>query len=322
MQQILVTELGDPSVLKIQQTPIPSPTPTQVLVKIYAVGVNPVEAYIRNGTLPGKLPWVPGSDGAGVIESVGDEVKDWKKGDRVYIALSLAGGTYSQYLVCDANNVHPLPERVSFDQGAALFVPYATAYQALFQVGEVKPSDTVLIHGASGGVGIACVQFARAFGNTVIGTAGTPEGEAVVKKQGAHFVLNHRKEGYLKEIEKITDGKGVNVVLEMVANVNLQKDAEVLSARGRIVVIGNKGQINFNPSALMMKRSEVRGMALPVSTEEEMKDILAGMNAGLENGTINPVIMKSFALKDAPKAHEEILNPPKGATGKIVLHPW
>src|SRR5438034_6888854 len=193
MKAIRVHEFGGPEVLRVEEVPTPEPGPGEVLVRMHAIGVNPVETYIRAGTYAYKpaLPYAPGNDGAGVVEQVGPDVHQFKPGDRVYTAGSLSG-TYAEFALCRAEQVHPLPANVSFAQGAAMGTPYATAYRGLFQRADAKSGETVLVHGASGGVGTAAVQLARARGLRVFGTAGTEEGRELAREQGAHDVFDHR----------------------------------------------------------------------------------------------------------------------------------
>src|SRR6266496_146350 len=186
MKAIRVHEFGGPEVLRLEEVPTPRPGPGEVLVRIHAIGVNPVETYIRAGTyarLP-ALPYTPGNDGAGVVEEIGSDVNEFKPGDRVYTGGSLAGSTYAEFTLCKTAQVHPLPENVSFAQGAAMGTPYATAYRGLFQRADAKPGETVLVHGASGGVGTAAVQLARACGLRVFGTAGSDQGRKLAREQG------------------------------------------------------------------------------------------------------------------------------------------
>src|SRR5208282_2072975 len=162
-----------------------------------------------------------------VIDSVGLGVKLVKPGDRVYVARSLSG-TYAEYALALESHVHSLPERISFSQGAGVFVPYATAYRALTRFARARAGETVLVHGASGGVGIAAVQFARAAGMTVIGTAGSEKGRELARREGAHHVLDHRENGYQEGVLRLTSRTGVDVILEMLANVNLGADMKML----------------------------------------------------------------------------------------------
>jgi NADPH:quinone reductase len=311
MKSIRVHQFGGPEVMKLGEVPNMQPSDGQVLVRIRAVGVNPVDTYIRAGTYDPKptLPYTPGKDAAGEVVGTGQ---------RVYMTGAITG-TYADHALCNATDVHPLAERLSFEQGAAIGVPYATAYRALFQRAQAKSGETVLIHGGSGGVGTAAIQLARNAGMIVIATAGTEDGIELTKKLGAHHVLNHRNADYLSEIATITHGRGVDVILEMLSNVNLGKDLTVLAMRGRVAVIGSRGAVEINPRDAMKREADVRGVMLTTATEEERKQMFAALGAGFENGTLTPVLGKSFPLAEAAKAHEEVMTP--GAYGKITLVP-
>lgn len=320
MKAILVRAFGGPEVLKLEDVPTPKPTAGQVLVRIHAAGVNPYDTYMRAGTYAVKppLPYTPGSDGAGLVEAVGEGVKKVKPGDRVYTAKTISGA-YAEYALALEEQVHRLPAKISFSQGAGVWVPYGTAYHALVHSAEAHASETVLVHGASGGVGSAAVQMARAMGLTVFGTAGTAKGLELVKREGAHEVFDHRKPGYQEEIGKAAGGRGVDIILEMLCNVNLAHDLKLLAIRGRVIVIGNRGEVTINPRDLMSRRGSVRAFTLWAITPSEEADIHAGLIAGLENGTLRPVVGKELPLAEAARAHVEILEP--GAAGKIVLVP-
>jgi NADPH2:quinone reductase len=317
MKAILVHEFGGPEVLKLQEVPTPRPGAGQLLVRIHAAGVNPYDAYMRNGTYPIKppLPYTPGSDGAGVLEAAGEGVDNFKPGDRVY--LSISTGAYAEYALAAANQVHPLPAKITFSQGAGLWVPYGTAYHALYQVANARAGETVLIHGASGGVGIAAVQMARALGLNVLATAGTDKGLELVKREGAHHVFNHTRTGYLGEILNSTQGKGADLILEMLANVNLGQDLKLLAQRGRVVIIGSRGDATITPRDIMTRRASILAFTLWGISEAQQKEIHAGLLAGLENGTLRPIVGKELPLAEAARAHKEILEP--GAFGKIVV---
>ena len=180
----------------VDEHPDPKPGAGELLVRVRAAGVNPVDTYIRNGihAVRPQLPYTPGLDASGVVEAVGEGVTRLSAGQRVYVAGSLSG-TYAELTLCAEAQAHPLPDRVSFAQGAGVFTPYATAYRALFQRARAVAGETVFVHGASGGVGTAAVQIARAAGLRVVGTAGTEEGRRLVSEQGAHYVLDHGAEG-------------------------------------------------------------------------------------------------------------------------------
>ena len=318
MKAIQVHRFGGPEVLELQEVSTPKPGAGQVLVRVHAAGVNPYDTYMRNGTyaIKPQLPYTPGSDAAGTVEAVGGGVKKVKAGDRVYTAKTLTGA-YAEYALTDESQVNLLPDKISFTQGAGLWVPYGTAYHALHHQADARAGETVLIHGASGGVGTAAVQFARAMGMTVIGTASSPRGLELIKKEGSHYAVDHSKPEHADEIMKLTGGRGVDVVLEMLANVNLATDLKLMAMRGRTIVIGNRGEITINPRDLMGRRSLVRGFTLWATTESEMAEIHAAIAAGLENGTLRPIVGKEIPLKDAALAHQEVLAP--GSFGKIAL---
>src|SRR5688572_5131898 len=254
MKAVVVREFGSPDVLKIEDVPDPTPGPTQVLVRVKAVGVNPVETYIRTAAYVKKpnLPYTPGTDSAGVVEAVGANVTKVKAGDRVYTHGTVTG-SYAELTICEESQVHPLAKRLSFEQGAAVGVAYATAWRALFLKAQAKPGETVFVHGASGGVGVAAVQIARASGLRVIGTAGTDKGMKLVRDEGAHEVLNHKEPDYLEKVMPLTGGRGADIVLEMLTNVNLDKDFDILALRGRVMAVGNRGRIDIDPGKLMTK---------------------------------------------------------------------
>jgi NADPH2:quinone reductase len=325
MKAIRVHEYGGPAVLKLEEIADPKPGPGEVLVRVRAAGINPVDAYIHTGTYVRKppLPYTPGQDGAGDIEAVGADVAGFKTGDRVYIAgtgNTVAGvGTYAERAICTPSQLHRLPPRTSFGQGAALGVPYCTAYRALFQRAAAKPGETVLVHGATGGVGIAAVELAHGRGLTVIGSGGTDKGLAAAKEHGADVVVNHRAANCADEIMRATGGRGVNLIVEMAAHVNLDRDLGLLAKWGRIVVVGNRGRVEIDARQAMGRDAAILGMTLFNVTDVEFVEIHAALITGLENGTLNPVIGREFPLADAARAHEAVMEP--GALGKTVLIP-
>jgi len=318
MKAILVREFGGPEVLKLEEVPTPKPAAGQVLVRIHAAGVNPYDTYMRAGAYARKppLPYTPGSDGAGIVEAVGQGVKKVKQGDRVYTTNTLSGA-YAEYALALEQQIHSLPAKTSFSQGAGIWVPYGTAYHALYHSAKAHASESVLVHGASGGVGIAAIQIARSMGLTILGTAGTPRGLELAKQEGAHQVFDHHKTGYVEEILKATGNRGVDMILEMLANVNLPNDTKLLAKDGRVIVIGNRGEVTINARELMARRASIRALTLWDITPTEEADIHAALTAGLENGTLRPIVGKELPLGDAARAHKEILEP--GASGKIVL---
>ncbi len=312
MKAVQVAAPGGPEVLEWKNVPLPAAGKGrgQVLVKINAAGVNPLDTYLRSGSYTTNLayPYTPGIDGAGIVEQTGK---------RVYLSGSISG-TYAEYALCREDQIHPLPDHLSFAQGAGIHVPYATAYRALFQKARAKAGETVLVHGASGGVGLACVQLARAHGMQVWGTAGTQGGIELVAKCGAHRTFNHSSQEDKKKLATAAQ-EGVHLILEMLANLNLNWDLELLSKNGRIVVIGSRGKTEIDPRFTMSKECSVMGMTILSAEPKDLAEIEAGLQAGFANRTLTPIINCELPLRNAAQAHQLILAP--GACGKIVLIP-
>lgn len=320
MKAIVVRSFGGPEVLAVEEVPEPRPAKGEVVVRVRAAGVNPVETYIRSGTYAKKpkLPWTPGTDAGGVVEATGEGVPSVRPGDRVYTIGSISG-TYAELALASEAQVVKLPERTSFAQGAALFIPYTTAWVALFRKARVQPGEVVLVHGASGGVGIAAVQLARAAGAIVIGTAGTEEGERLVRDEGAHHVLDHRAKDHLERCLALTGGRGADAIVEMLANVNLGADLDALAPNGRVVVVGSRGKVEIDARATMLREASIIGMSLNNLVLEDKAKLQGAIVAGVENGSLRPVVGKELPLREAAEAHRRVLAP--GARGKIVLVP-
>jgi NADPH2:quinone reductase len=320
MKAIRVHAYGEPEVMRLEDVPEPVPGPGEVLVRVYAVGVNPVETYIRAGIYPQgpPLPYTPGTDAAGIVEALGPGVTRVELGDRVYTSFSLSG-TYAEKTLCLESQVHPLPEGVAFAQGAGVTVPYSAAYRALFQRARAAPSEVVLVHGASGGVGVAAVQLAAAFGLNIIATAGTEAGRDLATVQGAHHVLDHHDPGHYEQAMALTDQRGVDIILEMLAKENLGNDLKILANRGRVVVIGTRGTVTIDPRDTVAKETSIMGMYIWNASDKETAGIHAALGAGLANGTLRPIIGTEMPLAEAPRAHHAILE--TTAYGKIVLIP-
>ena len=319
MKAIQLSTFGGPEVLKLVDIPVPEPGPGQVRVCVKAAGVNPVDTYWRSGANPTlSLPLTPGLDGAGLVESLGPSVTEFAVGDLVYFGGWLTGA-YAEKAVLRVSQLHALPAGVTFQQGAALHVPYATAHRALFHRAGARAGDVILIHGASGGVGLAATQFASAAGMTVIGTAGTERGRQLVEAQGARYVLDHTEPHYLNRIPELTGGRGVDVVLEMLANVNLAKDLPLLSRGGRVIVIGSRGKIEITPRDVMMREADIRGLSLFNVADDDLRSIHAAIASGLHCGVLKPIIRDELPLSEAARTHTKVLEP--GAVGKILLIP-
>jgi NADPH2:quinone reductase len=318
MKAIRVREFGGPEALHLEELPDLNPAAGQIVVRIRAAGVNPADTYIRSGAYARKpsLPYTPGTDGAGTVVSVGPGATRFAAGDRVYVAGSLSG-TYAEQALCEERAVFPLPASVSFAQGAAMHVPYATAYRALFHRAQARGGETVLIHGASGGVGIAAVQLARAAGLRVTGTVGSDRGRTLVAAEGAHQILDHKSPAHFDQALALTGGHGYDVILEMLSNVNLGRDLAILAPRGRVVVVGSRGSVEINPRDAMARDASILAMSLWNASPEDLTSIHSALVAGLENRTLRPVIGQEIPLSEAARAHVAVMEP--GAYGKIVL---
>ncbi len=318
MKAIRVHEFGGPEVMRLEEIPDLKPGAGQLLVRVKAAGVNPVDVYIRSGQysrlLP--LPYTPGTDAAGIVESIGEDVPCFAVGDRVYIAGTQTGA-YAEMALCSKSEAHILPEDVSYSQGAAIGIPYGVAYRALFNRAAAKPGEIVLVHGATGGVGLAAVQLARNAGMMVIGTGGTEEGRELALKQGAHHVIDHHAADHINQIMEATEGRGVDVVIEMLANVNLGNDLKLLSKDGRVVVVGSRGTVEIDPRDVMSRDAAVLGVLIFNASDNELASIHAALGAGLKNGTVRPFIGSEIPLAEVPRAHIKVME--SGTYGKVVL---
>jgi NADPH2:quinone reductase len=314
MQSIQAQYHGD----QLQLNPCPDlfVDDNQVLISVKAAGVNPVDTYIVAGAnnYTTTFPHTPGIDAAGVILSVGSKVSGFKVGQRVYCAGTLTGASAEQALVSPAQ-IFPLPEALSFEQGACLGTPYATAWRALFIRANCQSAETVLIHGASGGVGLAAVQLAKAAGCKVFASAGSEEGLALLKQQGVDLVVNHHEPEHYQQLQ---EAGAIDVILEMLANQNLGNDLPLLNIDGRVVVIGSRGTVEINPRDLMARDASVMGMALVHANPAQLTKIHAALFAGAQAGFIKPVIAKRFALADTSAAHLAVME--AGAMGNIVIN--
>jgi len=320
MLAVQVHEFGAPEVMRLEEIPDPVPAPGRIVVKVEAAGVNPVETYVRSGAyarLP-KLPYTPGADAAGTVLSVGDGVTAFRAGDRVYTSGTLSGA-YAAQALCDRTQVFPLPANVSFAQGAAIGIPCGTAWRALFGRGGAKAGETLLVHGASGGVGTAAVQLAVRAGLEVIGSSGTERGRKLALEQGAKHALSHEESNGPERIRALTGGRGADLILEMLANVNLAKDLALLAPRGRVVVIGSRGPVEIDPRMTMASELSIVGMMLAGADADKRVAMYRDIYEALENGSLRPVADRELPLAQAASAHHEIME--SNAFGKIVLVP-
>lgn len=319
MKAIQVSQFATPDVLKVEEISAPTPTARQVIVRVHAAGVSPLDTYVReqsHGAPTPPLPYIPGFELAGEIAAVGEGVTKFKEGDRVYANSFL--GAYAELISLDANAVYPLPNCATYAQGTALSNSYPTAYYALFNLAKANPGDRVFIHGASGAVGTAAVQLARAYGMMVVGTAGSQQGLELVEKEGAHLAINHRDSGYLDKALEFTGGKGFDVILEMNATKKLADDVNIIAPFARIIIIGGTdGAVNLDPTPLLWKGASIIGLYIGLASPQELTQIHAAIYAGLENRTLRPAVAQEYPLRDAAKAHEAVRQ--ASSSGKVVL---
>lgn len=323
MKAVQIHEFGGPENLKLVEVQEPTPNALEVKVKLYAVGLNPSESYTITGNyaynIP-ELPYTPGYDGAGVIEEVGNEVENVKIGDRVYLSGFNANrntGTYAEKVVIDAKNVYHLPDHATFNDGAALGIPAFTAYRALIQKAQLRAGETVLIHGGSGAVGSLAVQIAKSIGAIVIGTSSTDKGRVKILELGADYAIPHIKPDETEEIMQLTDNKGPDVIIEFLADVNLETDSKIISNYGRIVIVGSRGTVEFTPRNLMTNDATITGMAFTYPESKDMVEMHHGITALVQSGFLKPVIGQVFSLEEATQAHKHLMN--SSGDGRTIL---
>ena len=324
MKAIRGHSFGGPEVLRLDDIADPMPGPGEIVFDMRATGVNPADTYMRNGTyaIVPPLPYIPGGDAAGVVSAVGPGVTAFKIGDKVFTGTALTfdmTGCYAEKVKRKTSEIMPLPDNVSFAQAAAFGVSYTTAHYALFARGGARVGETVFIHGASGSVGTAAIQLAKRAGLRVIGSGGTATGLSLILAEGSDYAVNHTEAGYLDTVKQATGGKGPDLILEMLANVNLAADMDLAAKYGRIVIIGNRGEITITPRVAMMKELDIRGIALWNAPADQMGPMMADILAGVASGDLRPIIGREMPLAAAAEAHVAVLRP--GAHGKIVLVP-
>ncbi|KAJ1523448.1 hypothetical protein ONE63_001305 [Megalurothrips usitatus] len=319
MRAVQIQKFGGPEVLQVDHVQVPEEKDHEVLVQVKCCGINPIDVYIREGgfaVLP-PLPLILGKEVSGTVIKKGKDVTKFKEGDRVYCCLPWNGG-YAENVVCSEDHTFLLSEKLSFPQGAGMYVPYFTAYRALVIKCKMQAGENILIHGASGAVGIAAVQLAKNRGLCVVGTAGTEAGLEVVRKAGADYVFNHREADHLKRAYETTDGKGFDVLLENMAHINLGKDLMVLSQQARLAVVGSRDEVKVIPRHLIYTEAMVVGIKLLANTKEEMQEMGNALYEGANAGWVNPIIDQEFDFDSAKEAHSLILSN-RGARGKLVF---
>jgi NADPH2:quinone reductase len=316
MKAMQMKDYGPASDLTLTDANKPSINEDQMLVQVGAAGVNPVDTYIRSGTNNYKttFPHTPGSDGAGTIVELGKNVTEFEVGQRVYFSRNL-GGSSAEFTVCATTHTYPLADALSFEEGACLGVPYTTAHRALFGRANAKAGDKVLVHGATGAVGIATVQLALAAGMDVVASAGTAAGADLLRQQGVTTVIMHNEADHLAPFQTLASG--FDIVIEMLANHNLDQDLKALAFGGCVAVIGNRGTVEINPRDLMARDASVVGVALANVQPKELALIAKSLRPLFEKGVLKPVVRHSYALTELAQAHEDVLK--SGALGNLVI---
>jgi NADPH2:quinone reductase len=324
MKAIIITQPGAPEVMQIQERPIPIYKANEVLVKVAASGINRPDVFQRKGNYPppaGAPHDIPGLEIAGTIAEVGAEVSRWKVGDKV-CALVMGGG-YAEYCNVPEGQCLPVPENLSFAEAASLPETFFTVWSNVFDRGQLKRGESLLVHGGSSGIGVTAIQMATALGSTVYVTAGTDEKCKFCEELGAAKAINYNTENFRDEIKKLTDGKGVNVLLDMIGGDYTPLNLQSLADEGRLVMINTvKGKdVSVDLSLVMRKRLHITGSmlrsrdiafkaAIAKNLEKHIWPLLA-------SGKIKPIIYKAFPAEKAAKAH--ILMESGEHNGKIVL---
>jgi tumor protein p53-inducible protein 3 len=302
----------------------PKPKENEMLVRVRATAVNRADLLQRRGLYPvpaGVSP-ILGLEMAGVVEMVGSEVTEWKIGDRVFSLLP--GGGYAEQVTIPAEMAMRIPDDFSFEQAAAIPEVFLTAYLNLFILGRLHPTETVLIHAGASGVGTAAIQLAREVGATSIVTAGSEEKLKACKALGANYGINYKSGPFLPEVQKLTEGKGVNLILDFVGALYFEQNITALTVDGRLILIGTMGGgkvDELNLSHLLLKRIQIIGStlrSLPINRKIKLTSLFAGFAMPLfKNRKLQPVIDSVFELSQAEEAHQRMeknLN-----TGKIIL---
>lgn len=324
MKAIQFTEYGGPNVLTLVDIEKPTPKGHEVLIEIKAIGVNYADTARREGqyVLPTPLPYIPGAEVAGIVTAVGEKVTKVQPGTRV-VTLMESGG-YAEFALADERSVIPIGEELKFELAASLPLQGLSAYHILKTMGQLEEGETVLIHAAAGGVGTIAVQLAKIFGaGKIIATASTDEKLQLAREMGADVLINYTKEGWEEEVLAATDGKGVDVALEMAGGAIFYQTLKCLAAYGRLVIYGvaSGEQSKFYPSSLMAKNQSVIGFFLPqiMRKKELFQQSLEELFSYLQEGRLSLTIGEVFPLEEAAKVHE--LMQARKTKGKLILVP-
>ena len=325
MNYIQIEKHGDPEVLKLHSMPVPEPGPGEVLIKVAAAGVNRPDVMQRKGLYPPPpgATDVPGLEGSGTVVSVGQNVSKPPINSEV-CALVTCGG-YAEYCLAAASICLPVPEKISLVNAAGIPETFFTVWTNVFKRGQLKAGESLLVHGGSSGIGTTAIQLGKAFGATVYTTAGTSDKCEFCNNLGADAAINYIEQDFSEEIKRLTEGKGVNVILDMVGGPYFPKNIRLLADEGRLVQIalmqGSKAEVDFR--SLLLKRVTLTGSTLRPRSVEEKTKIAQALQKNvwplLESGAIRPIIHQTFPLKQASEAHR--LMESSAHIGKILLKP-
>ena len=322
MKAIRVSEHGGPEVLRYEEVPKPSPGPDQALIKLEAIGVNFIDTYHRTGLYPVSLPFIPGLEGAGVVEAVGENVTEVQPGDRV--AYTGIPGSYAEYVVAPAARLVKLPDAIGFREGAAIMLQGLTAHYLATSTYPLKSGDTALVHAAAGGVGLLLVQMAKLRGARVFGTVSTEEKARLAKEAGADEVILYTQQDFEAEVKRLTDGRGVNVVYDSVGKTTFEKSLNCLAPLGYLVLYGqSSGPVPpFDPLVLSQKGSLFLtrpSLGDYIPTREALLQRAGEVLGWLTSGQLKLHIGKVFPLAEAAEAHRQLEG--RQTTGKVLLIP-
>ena len=324
MKAVRIHAYGGPEVLVYEEVDTPVPKPGQVLVRVEAATVNPIDVAVREDRFPTpkQPPKIIGSDGAGEVVELGADVTGVKPGDRVFFSGLGVGseGSYAEYAVIFEAAAVPVPDGLSFPEAAALGMVFPTAYYALVRRGALKEGETALVQGAAGGVGSASVQLARALGARVIATVSGADEAALVRSLGADEVIDYKTEDVVARTLELTDGKGADLVHELVISVNLPADVRLVAKSGRIVCTGQgpSPEASVPIGEALAKDVDLRFMSTTNAGRAGMAAIAAEIGKMAAEGKVRPVIGETLPLSEARRAHELLAGP---HLGKIVLVP-
>jgi NADPH2:quinone reductase len=319
MKAIRIDSHGATEVLRLRDVETPEPGPGEVHVRIRAAGLNFVDIYQRRGEYPAPLPHIPGSEGAGVVEAVGKDVDWFKPGDRVAYSGHL--GSYAEANVVPAGSLIPLPESISFEQGAAFPLQGMTAQYLIHEYRAIKPGDVVLIHAAAGGMGLLLTQWAAHLGARVIGTVSTEEKARIAHEAGASVVILYTAQDFVDETKRITDGHGADLIIDGVGKATFAGNLEAVAAHGHVVIYGNAGgpPEPIQPLSLMSRSITIAGGMLPhfLRDRDELLTRASSVLQGIREGWLRLRIDEVFPLEKAPEAQRRLEN--RESIGKIVL---